>query len=565
MKPCHIKLEVTDHTETGDTRTLQSKVGMSFDSGHIQNLNVSKVEHISNTKDNFKSQSKTKISEQNKESNFDIPNSHVTLQCTKSNKKYASRKLLAHQKTHAQKKLHCITCKQSFKLKIHWISHKNHCRKDLANSCPLCEQKFKFKKGLLGHIRNFHKKKYRCKNCKEFFASEQEYGKHFQISPHCTKPKMDCCVCGQVFIDRRDLLKHHKIHSNMVGFKCRKCDKEYAHIKHLWRHQRSHYVPEKMCPHCGKLFQIDSSLKEHITEAHSVEKPFSCSLCPAHFKLKRKLKSHMESRHSQNFSFQCDVCSALYTSQTLLNQHRKKHEIKLPYECVSCPSKFAQGTSYENHVAEAHPGLHPYPCNQCLDGFQLESFLRDHLIDVHGRADLTRDFHKCVTCQQHFCFKWRLEIHTLRHPNQEFRCSLCSKKFIKKQNLEKHFAQKHPGGKTLKVTCEKCGKELSNKKILEKHLASVHSTAKPHKCRDSSCMKTFKQKSDMEKHYKRIHVGIENPFKCSECSKAFPTVQKLKNHFMIHTGEKPFHCGQCNYSCNDAGNLRKHKTNVHKM
>ncbi len=69
----------------------------------------------------------------------------------------------------------------------------------------------------------------------------------------------------------------------------------------------------------------------------------------------------------------------------------------------------------------------------------------------------------------------------------------------------------------------------------------------------------------MEKHYKRIHVGIENPFKCSECSKAFSTVQKLKNHFMIHTGEKPFHCGQCSYSCNDAGNLRKHKTNVHKM
>ena len=42
------------------------------------------------------------------------------------------------------------------------------------------------------------------------------------------------------------------------------------------------------------------------------------------------------------------------------------------------------------------------------------------------------------------------------------------------------------------------------------------------------------------------------------------TFYQLKNHEMIHTGEKPFACSDCTYRCIQRSNLRIHMRTVHK-
>ena len=41
-----------------------------------------------------------------------------------------------------------------------------------------------------------------------------------------------------------------------------------------------------------------------------------------------------------------------------------------------------------------------------------------------------------------------------------------------------------------------------------------------------------------------IHTG-EKPHQCSQCDKAFYRTSDLKGHIMTHTGEKPHQCSQC--------------------
>ncbi|XP_017500139.3 zinc finger protein 42 homolog [Manis javanica] len=58
-------------------------------------------------------------------------------------------------------------------------------------------------------------------------------------------------------------------------------------------------------------------------------------------------------------------------------------------------------------------------------------------------------------------------------------------------------------------------------------------------CPQHGCTKKFKSKVSMKKHLivhgPRHHV-------CAECGTAFHEGTKLKRHFLVHTGEKPFQC-----------------------
>ena len=80
-----------------------------------------------------------------------------------------------------------------------------------------------------------------------------------------------------------------------------------------------------MCTTCGKTFQTDKQLDEHIEGTHGqtnviCNTAHGCDKCPIRFKTLGELKEHLETTHVQNL-LNCASCDYKCKTQSHLNYH----------------------------------------------------------------------------------------------------------------------------------------------------------------------------------------------------------------------------------------------------
>jgi hypothetical protein len=101
--------------------------------------------------------------------------------------------------------------------------------------------------------------------------------------------------------------------------------------------------------------------------------------------------------------------------------------------------------------------------------------------------------------------------------------------------------------------CEVCKKTYSKLSKLQQHFL-VHTGERPYICK--VCDKSFIEKGKLKRR-SLSHTG-ERPHVCNVCNRSFTLLCNLKPHILTHTGERPHNCKFCGKSFKQLCNLKKH-------
>jgi uncharacterized Zn-finger protein len=82
------------------------------------------------------------------------------------------------------------------------------------------------------------------------------------------------------------------------------------------------------------------------------------------------------------------------------------------------------------------------------------------------------------------------------------------------------------------------------------------------KCR--YCFKEFSTKEECQQHLEE-HKGDDKPYKCPHegCESSFKARKNLKDHYLVHSNERPFPCHFCQQTFKSSSNRSKHERRIH--
>ncbi|XP_072166817.1 uncharacterized protein [Diadema setosum] len=316
-------------------------------------------------------------------------------------------------------------------------------------------------------------------------------------------------------------------------FMCSVCGKRFKRKDHLVTHIRVHTGERPYhCKDCGRSYSDSSYFSKHLT-LHAKQKGL-----PLKGKVKRNLKSYIVTREDDTYPEDSMENDDIYWKD-MVEDDDKYHEVGAEDDERYLKARVEDHGTYHEARADTDDRYHEamvdddkYHETRAEDDAMMlieDDRSRNAMVlteDGISQDPMVEDVPPATVSPDP-----SLVGEKRRRPARPHTCSVCRKRFTRKDHLVTHM-RIHTGEKPYQ--CKECGKAYSDSSSFSKHL-TIHAKRKgPFMC--SVCGKSFKRKDYLVAHV-RIHTG-EKPYQCKDCGKAFTERSTLIKHRTIHTREK---------------------------
>ncbi|CAH2062243.1 unnamed protein product, partial [Iphiclides podalirius] len=528
------------------------------------------------------------------------------------------RLLRGHVRRHGDVVHKCTKCEKSFTAKRREHENRTHLGLSKRNKCRFCDERFLDYWKKVGRMVEAHGSPpvvLSCRSCGRKSDNQRALSRHTKRDHLLERTAR---VCEMAFFSSSCLQKHMAKHTRLRQYKCDVCGKSYARMNTLGRHM---VTPERravqggsalraemqlempravaarrnrLAADCGQRKKANKAIMRNATEATNTEarsvlsdeakpKPikefkkhqenlkfilqysnaslirgkdsdgYGCNFCPKRFQLPRDLKAHSLHEHS-------DV-------QAIRLPKFTDYLLKLDITgltCKICHGNFEMLDQFTTHLRDDHAkGMHtdvnseivPFRfdtdslrCAACRAQFGSFKTLQQHMHVHYGN-------HICHTCNAGFATRRRLAGHERRHGAGCHRCGHCEKTFACEGRRRDHERRIHLGLKK-RNKCQHCDERFADYWTKVDHMVRSHGVPRV-TLNCLACERTFDNRRALTRHVKKDHL-LEREHACDVCGMRFYLKHRLKDHMLVHTGEKRFQCNVCERWYATQKSLRQH-------
>lgn len=250
---------------------------------------------------------------------------------------------------------------------------------------------------------------------------------------------------------------------------------------------------------------------QHDTSRSTRQRKETCIYCDLAFRTISGLYMHIQNKHFDVEGVEeyleevnsmrkcvCTVCNKRYSSRTQLEIHKRTmHVPQEKAKCSECGIVVKSKAHLKIHMWRSHTARKQnFLCHLCPASFKVQSYLADHLKNVHSNNAL--DTFSCSDCDFTCSSLKYLRSHMCRvHRGRRYPCPHCQKAFTLAPNMKRHIELVHNTHKT-SYTCPECLKHFSLKSNLKEHINSMHLKRFSFKC--SLCEAGFRRRRELDAH-----------------------------------------------------------------